>query len=53
MLFHRGHSEAVRVVVKAIRPGKGAEFIINVQFAELFWIAENDTEIVGAVILEN
>ncbi len=52
MLFNSEHSESIRIVVKAVRPSDGAKFIINIQFAERFGIAENDTEIVGTIIVK-
>ncbi len=52
MLFHRKHSETVRIVVKAVRPGDSAEFIIHMKFTECLRVAKNNAEIIGTIIAE-
>ena len=52
MLFDREQPEAVRIVVKAVRPSDSTKIIVYAQFAKCLGVAENDPKIIGAIIAE-
>lgn len=52
MLFHREHSETVRVVVKTVRPRNRPEFRIETEFAKCFGVTENDPQIIRFILVE-